>query len=269
MLILISKFNKRIKYLLCIIDLFSRYSWVIPLKNKNGESAVEGFKKILDNSNRKPNKIWVDHGSEFYNNKFKQFLKENDIEMYSTHNEGKSVAAERFIKTLKNKTYKHMTTIGKNVYFNILDGIVDECNNSFHSSIKLKPKDLTDDNFIESKGFPEHNEEANKKNPKFKVDDHVRISKYKNIFAKGYTPNWSEEVFIVNKVENTVPWTYSINDLNGKEIEGRFYEKELQKADQKDFRIEKVITKKGDKLYVKWKSYDHSFNSWINKKGIV
>ena len=98
---LISKYNKGIRYLLCVIDLFSRYAWVIPLKNKKGESIVEELEKILDDSNRKPNKIWVDHGSEFYNNKFKSFLKENDMEMYSTFNEGKSVFAERFIKTLK------------------------------------------------------------------------------------------------------------------------------------------------------------------------
>ena len=111
---LISKFNKGIKYFLCLIDLFSRCAWVIPLKHKKRESIVEGFKKILS-SGRKPNKIWVDHGSEFCNNKFKGFLKENDIGMYSTHNEGKSVVAERFIKTLKNKIYKHMTYIGKNV----------------------------------------------------------------------------------------------------------------------------------------------------------
>ena len=98
------QYNKGIRYLLYVIDLFSRYAWVIALKNKKG---VEGFKKILDDSNRKPNKIWIDHGSEFYNNKFKSFLKKNDIEMYSTYNEGKSVVAERFIKTLKNKIYKH------------------------------------------------------------------------------------------------------------------------------------------------------------------
>ena len=96
--------------------------------------------------------------------------------------------------------------------------------------------------------------------------DNVRISKHQNIFAKGYTPNWSEEVFVVNKIQNTVPWTYLINDLNGEEIKGSFYEKELQKIDQKEFRIEKVIKKKGDKLYVKWKGYNNSFNSWIDKK---
>ena len=257
---LISKFNKGIKYLLCVIDLFSRYAWVIPLKNKKGGSIVEGFQSIFKNLGRKPNKIWVDHGSELYNNKFKRFLKENDIEMYSTFNEGKSVIVEGFIKTLKNKIYKHMTYIGKNVYFDVLDDIVRKYNNTVHSSIKLKPKDVKYDSFVE------YIEESNKKDPKLKVGDHVRISKYKYIFAKGYTTNWSEEVFFVNKVQNTVPWTYLINDLNGEQIMGSFYEKELQKTYQKEFRIEKVIKKKGDKLYVKWKGYDNSFNSWIDKK---
>ena len=146
-------------------------------KNKKGESIVEGFKNILDDSNRKPNKIWVDHGSEFYNDKFKSFLKENDIKMYSTFNEEKSVVAERFTKTFKNKIYKHMTTIGKNVYFNDLDDIVKKYSNTVHSSIKMKPKDVTDDSFVE------YSEETNKKDPKFKVADYVRISKYKNIFC--------------------------------------------------------------------------------------
>ena len=112
--------------------------------------------------------------------------------------------------------------------------------------------------------------EINDKDPKFKVDDHVRISKYKNIFAKGYTPNWSEEVFAIKKVKNTVPWTYVIKDLNREEIVGTFYEKELlQKTNQQEFRIEKVIKKTSDKLYVKWKGYDISFNSWIDKKDLI
>ena len=137
---LISKFNKGIKYLLCVIDLFSKYAWVVPLKNKKGTSIVNTFQSNLKKSDRKPNKIWVDHGSEFYNSVFKNFLKDNEIEMYSTHNEGKTVAAERFIKTLKNKIYKHMTTVGKNVYFNVLGDIVYKYNNTYPSLIKMKPK---------------------------------------------------------------------------------------------------------------------------------
>ena len=138
--------------------------------------------------------------------------------MYLVHNEGKAVVAERF-RTLKTKIYKYMTAISKNVYIDKLDDIVNEYNNTYHRTIKTKPVDVEDDTYIDFK------KEVNDKDPKFKVGDHVRISKYKNIFAKGYTPNWSEEVFVIKKVKNTVPWTYVINDLNGDEIIGTFYEK--------------------------------------------
>ena len=126
----------------------------------------------------------------------------------------------------------------------------------------MKPIDVTPDSYAE------YNEDSNKKDPKFKVGDHVRISKYKNIFAKGYTPNWSEEVFVVSKIKNAVPWTFAINDLNGEPITESFYEKELQKNSQEKFRIEKMLKRKGNKLYVKWKGYDNSFNSWINEKDL-
>ena len=155
--------------------------------------------------------------------------------MYSIHNEGKPVVAERFIRTLKTKTYKYMTSISKNVYIDKLDDIVDEYNNTYHRTIKMKPVDVKDNTYIDFK------KEVNDKDPKFKVGDHVRISKYKNIFAKGYTPNWFEEVFVIKKVENTVSWTYIINDLKGEKIIGTFYEKELQKANQQEFRVEEVI----------------------------
>ena len=214
----LSKYNKGIKYLLCAIDLFGKYAWVIPLKDKKGVSIVNAFKKIISKG-RKPNKIWVNQGSEFYNNSF-----------------------------------KHMTAISKNVYFDVLDDIVNKYNNTVHRTIKIKPTDVTDDSYVD------YNEDFNKKDPKFKVGDHVRISKYKNIFAKG---------FVVNKIKNTVPWTYVINDLNGEKISGSFYEKELQKTNQKEFRIKKVLKRRGDKLYVKWKQYDNRFNSWIDEKDLI
>ena len=127
----------------------------------------------------------------------------------------------------------------------------------------MKPIDVKDNIYID------FGKEVNDKDPTFKVGDHVRISKYKNIFAKGYTPNWSEEVFITKKIRNTIPWTHVINDLNGQDIFKIFYEKELQKIDQQEFRTEKIIRKKGYKLYVKWKGHDSSFNSWIDKKDLV
>ena len=183
--------------------------------------------------------------------------------MYSTYYDGKSVVAERFVKTLKSKIYKHMTAISKNVYFDVVDDIVDEYNNTYHRTIKMKPIDVGDDSFAK------YNEESDEKYPKFKVGDHVRISRYKNIFTEGYTPNCSEEIFVIKKIKNIVPWTYVISDLNGEEIIGSFYEKELQKTNQKEFRIEKVVKRKGDKLYVKWKGYNNSFNSWIDKKDLI
>ena len=185
---LLSKYNKGISYLLCAIDLFSKYAFVVHLKDKKGASIVNAFQSILNKSKRKPNKIWTDQGSEFYNTHFKKWLKDIDIIMYSTHNEGKSVIAERFIRTLKNKIYMHMTAVLKNVYYDALDDIVDKYNNTYHSTIKMKPIDVKGDSFAE------YNEESNEKDPKFKVGDHVRISEYKNIFAKGYAPNWSKEI---------------------------------------------------------------------------
>ena len=172
-------------------------------------------------------------------------MKINKIEMYSTYNEGKSVVADRLIRTLKNKIFKHMSAISKNFYFDVLDDIVNKYNNTVHRTIKMKPIDFT------GVSYTDYNEDFNKKDPKFKVGDHVRISKYKSIFAKGYTPNWSEEVFLVSKIKNTVPLTYVVSDLNSEKITGSFYEKELQKTSQENFKIEKVLKRKGDKLYVK------------------
>ena len=260
---LISKYNKGIRYLLCAIDLFSKYAFVVPLKDKKGTTISNVFQSILNNSKRKPNKMWVDQGSEFYNNHFKKWLKGNNTEMHSTHNEGKSVVAERFIRTLRNKIYKHRTAVSKNVYFDVLNDIVDEYNNTSHKTIKMKPID------VKSDSFARYNEESNEKDSKLKVGDHVRISKYKNIFAKGYGPNWNKEIFVVKHMKNTVPWIYLISDLNGAEIGGNFYEKELQKTNQKEIRIEKSIKRKGNKLYVKWKGYNNSFNSWIDKKDLI
>ena len=155
----------------------------------------------MKESDKKPNKIWVDKGSDFYNNSFKKWLKDNDIEKYSIHNDRKSVVAERFIRALKNKIYKYMTSISKNVYNDILDDVVDEYNNAYHRTIKMKPIDVKDNTYTDFK------KEINNKDPKFKV----------------------------GQIKNAIPWTYIINAVNGEEIIGTFYEKELQKANQKEF----------------------------------
>ena len=144
--------------------------------------------------------------------------------MYTTFNEGKSVVVERFIRALKNKLYKHMTAINKNVYYDVLDDVVNEYNDTKHNTIKMKLKHIKNDNnrvYID---------EYNKKSTRFNVGDRVRISKFKNIFAKGYTPNCSKEIFVINKINDIVPWTYSVKDLNGEEMLGSFYDRELQKT---------------------------------------
>ena len=133
---LISKFNKRFRFLLCLIDIFSKYAWVVALKDKNGVSIFDAFQKIFDKSGRKPNKIWADKGSEFYNSSFKKWSKDNDIEMYSIHNEAKSVVAGRFIRTLKTKLYKYMTSIPKNVYIDKLHDTANEYNNTYYRTTR-------------------------------------------------------------------------------------------------------------------------------------
>ena len=156
-----------------------------------------------------------------------------------------------------------LIVVSKNVYFDVLDDIVNKYNNTVHRSIKMKPIKVTSDSYAE------YNEDSNVTKPKFKVGDPVRISKYKDIFTKGQTQNWSDEVFVVSKIKDTVPWTYVISDLNSEKISGKFYEKELQKPRQEKFRREKGLKRKGDKLHVKWKGYDDSFNNWIDKKDLI
>ena len=157
--------------LLCVIDIFSKYEWVVPLKDIKKAITITKTK-------RKPNKIWVDKRSEFYNKSMKSWLQDNNIEMYSTHNEGKSVVGERFIRTLKNKIYKYMTSISKNVYIDKLDEIVNKYNHTYHRTIKMKPFDVKDNTYIN------FGEEVNDKDPKFQVGDHIRISKYKTFLLK-------------------------------------------------------------------------------------
>ena len=155
-----------------------------------------------------------------------------------------------------------MTSISKNIYIDKLDDIVNKYNNTYHRTIKMKPIDVKRSIYID------FNKENKKDGPKFKIGD-VRVLKYENVFSEGYVPNFSEEVFVIAKFKNIVPWTYVITDLKQEEIVGIFYEKELQKTNQKQFKVEKVLKRKGDQLYVKCKDYNSSFNIWIEKRDII
>ena len=246
-----SKFNRGVRYLLAVIDIFSKYGWLIPLKDKTGKSVASALKTIF--KERKPEKMWVDKGKEFYNKDVKDL-----IELYSTENEEKSSVVERLIRTMKEKMWKYFTANSTSHYINVLSDLVKEYNNTRHSSIKMTPvkaskkeKELD----VWRNLYPEYLEIYDI-NPKFSVGDKVRISKKKKTFEKGYTTRWTEEIF-------------TIVEVNGEEIKGSFYEPELQKTNQEIFRIEKVIKRGKKKSLVKWKGYSSDFNSWVDNKDIV
>ena len=259
-----SKFNRGIKYLLAVIDVFSKYGWLIPLKDKTGKSVASALETIF--KERKPEKMWVDKGKEFYNKDVKDL-----IELYSTENEEKASVVERWIRMMKEKTWKYFTDKSTKVYTNVLPDLIKEYNNTKHFSIKMtlvwaskKENELR----VWRNLYPEHLQ-IRDINPKFSVWDRVRISKKKETFEKGYTTRWTEEIFTIVEVKRTLPVTYRIADLNGEEIRGTFYEPELQKTSQDTFRIEKIIKRGKNKSLVKWYGYSDNFNSWVDNKDIV
>ena len=259
-----SKFNQGFRYLLLVIDIFSKYGWIIPLKNKEGKTVALALKTIF--KERKPEKMWVDKGKEFYNKDVKSL-----IELYSTENKEKSNVVERWIRMMKEKMWKYFTDNNTNVYIDILPDLVKDYNNTKHSSIKMTPGEASEkkNELTVWRNLYPNRLDILDINPKFSVADNVRISKKKALFEKGYTTRWTEEIFTITKLKRTSPITYKIADLNGKEIDGTFYEPELQKTSQQLFRIEKVIEKGKNKSLVKWKGYSNDFNSWVDNKDIV
>lgn len=258
-----AKFNKGVKYLLTVIDIFSKFGWIIPLKDKSGKSVAEAFKKIL--KDRRPTKVWVDKGTEFYNRYVKDL-----VELYSTENEEKSSVVERWNRTMKEKMYKYFTANSTQKYIDVLDEMVKQYNNTKHSSIRMTPIEASkekNENTVWRTLYADM--EKDRITPTLSVGDKVRITKKKKTFEKGFTPRWTEEVFTVSRVLYTIPPTYKIKDYNNDEIQGSFYRKELQKSAQKVYRIEKVLKRSKNKMYVKWKGYPNSFNSWIQDKDIV
>ena len=231
-----SKFNRGIKYLLAVIDVFSKYGWLVPLKDKTGKSVAMALKTIF--KERQLEKMSVDKGKEFYNKDVKEL-----VELYSTENEEKSSVVERWIRTMKERMWKYFTDNNMNRYVDVLPDLVKGYNNTRHSSIKMTPVEASqkkNELGVWRTLYPDHLE-IRDINPEFSVGDKVRISKKKKTFEKGYTTRWTEEIFTIVEVKRTLPVTYKIADLNGEEIKGSFYEPELQKTSQQLFRIEKVI----------------------------
>jgi hypothetical protein len=223
------------KYILTVIDLYTRYAWAIPLRDKTGNTVKEAFRKIFKDSGRNPKKLWCDRGKEFYNGVMKNFLKGNSIEIYSTNNDGKTVVVERLNRSLKQIMWKRFTVQGNQKWVGILTELVNQYNNKVHRMIKTTPtiasenpdkiKDLINENNYENEN------KMKKTRRKFSVGNRVRIYKYQYIFTKGFVSKWSDEIFKISEVLSTVPVTYRIRALDGEEIEGTFYENELQKTE--------------------------------------
>src|SRR5881628_3344556 len=198
-----SKLNKGFRYMLNVIDVFSKFAWSIPLKDKTGQTTLDGFKLIVKQSGRIPKYIWVDEGKEFYNKYMTEWLKENNIERYSTHGEHKSAVVERFNRTLKGNMWKRFTAENTRNWINMLHKLMNDYNNRYHNTIKMTPteesKKENEVKVLNNQGFVDRTVDTMLHKHKFpqlhKVGDRVRISRIKGLFEKGYLPNWSEEVF--------------------------------------------------------------------------
>ena len=266
-----SKQNKNYKYILTVIDFFSKYSWCYPLKSKKSKEIIKSFQDIFKKSKRKPTFIQSDEGSEFTNNQTQTFFKNNDIKWYHTFNRDiKCSICEQYNRTILDKIYKNFTLNNNTIWINDLDKLVNEYNNSYHRSIKMKPINASlksNENIVRNNLYNFKN--TNKK-PKFSIGDKVRVSLLKNTFEKSYISNWSEEIFIIDDIKTSNVHYYFLKNLQGENIDGMFYQEELLKTKQNDlYIIEKIIRKNKNKYLVKWRGYSDDFISWIDKDDII
>lgn len=266
--------NRNMKYILVAINIFSKKAFERPLPNKTGKEVAKSLKSILDSMNHPIRNLHVDEGKEFYNASVKQLVQQYGINMYSTHSRTSMKAAivERFNRTLKSKMWKQFSYRGTYKWVRMLPSLIDEYNNTKHRTIKMKPNDVNarNEQRLLKSVYDRKWNISSKTKAKFKVGDSVRLSKYKYLFEKGYTPNWTTEIFEIRQVVYGNPITYRLVDLEGQEIQGTIYQEELQIVQNpKLYLIEKIIRKKGEKVYVKWLGFDASHNSWINESNVL
>jgi transposase InsO family protein len=256
-----------------VIDCFSRYAWAIPLKNKTAKSVTEAFETLFKDG-RICKKLWVDQGSEFYNKTLKKLLDKHNIILYSSLGDHKSAVVERFNRTLREKMWLKFTANNDRKWINILPSLLKSYNETKHRSIKMTPIEASKPENEELVYFNMNNTKAIKiVKPKLKVGDFVRISRIKGTFEKGYIPNWSRELFKVREVLETLPVTYHIDEYDGTNIIGAFYEQELQKTeDTETYLIEEILETKKVKgqtsHLVKWLGWNTKYNSWISDKDL-
>lgn len=263
----ISKSNRDYKFLLTVIDVLSKYAWVVPMKDKTGESIIKAFQTVL-RSGRKPFQLRTDKGSEFLNRKFQALLREKKIHYFTATTDVKASVVERFNRTLKNKMWKYFTAFNTRKYIDILDDLTHTYNHSYHRSIKRTPAEVNAMNAQEVWKTLYGKWLAPSKKYKFQLGETVRISKLKRHFEKGYLPNWTKEIFLIHK--QLMGPKYRLTDLSGEDIEGTFMESELQRvriSENKTYNIEKIIQRRGRgknaEVLVKWEGYPNKFNSWI------
>ena len=260
-----SKKNNGFKFILVVIDTFTKYVWVEILKNKTKTEVSKAMLNILKQAC--PKLLQTDKGTEFYNKEFQSIMNKYNIKHYSTYSNIKAGMAERVIRTLKNKIYKHFTATGSFNWYKSLHKLILNYNNTRHKTIQCTPREARSEfktikNVIYLKKYE-------CKKTKFKINDKVRISKYKHNFDKSYTPNWTTEIFTIFKILNTNPVTYQLKDELDNIILGCFYESEIKKTNFPDtFLIERIIKKNKKKMFVKWLGFNNDYNSWININNI-
>ncbi|KAJ8911237.1 hypothetical protein NQ315_012224 [Exocentrus adspersus] len=244
----------------------SKYVWTRAVKNKTASEVAKAMRGILNDANYAPRNCQSDQGLEFYNKSFKALMDQYGINHYSTYSTKKAAIVERVIKTIKNWLYKEFSSRGRYEWLSILPTITDQYNRRIHSTTKMRPIDVRPDTLIDAYNNPK----IAPKKFKFKVGDVVRVSKYKGVFSRGFTPNWSNELFKIAKANITNPATYLLEDMEAKPILGCFYEYELQKTKYPDvYLIEKILRRSGNRVYVRWLGLPDSHNSWVNKADII
>lgn len=266
-----AKLNKGYRYILVVINTFSKYVWVEPVKRKSAKDVTLAMATILKHVKNTPKNIQTDMGKEFYNKEFNRLMEENKINHYSTFSNLKASIVERVNRTLKNIMWKKFSLLGNYKWLNILKDIVLKYNNTKHRKIGLKPVEVTEKNENEilkfAYTFPKT---IDPKQPKFKLGDFVRISKFREAFSKSYTPNWSNEIFKIIDIKLTNPRVYLLKDDRGGDIQGGFYDEELQLVKHPNvYLVEKILRKKDNMVYVKWLGLDKTHNSWILKADLL
>ena len=266
--------NKGTNYLLTVVDVFSKYAWVVPIKQKTGPQVAQALATLFKTNKRSPQKLQTDDGKEFYNKHVTKVLKDHDVHHFSTSGDTKASVVERFNRTFKERLYRYMTTYNTLKYLSSLPKLVDGYNASFHRSIGKAPRDV-DQNNAEEVWDTLYGDKKKKKKKKsaFKVGDRVRLNKKHRTFDKGYLPGWTEEVFLITqaRLDGNVP-TYRISEWDDTPIKGTFYAEDLQKVTVTDddlFRIDSVVRRKKDSLLVRWKGWPAKYDSWIDKKDLV